>query len=229
MKLGSHAHTLLDLREMREKDLKRALLTWKALNVAANQEQGSRTVLARTKSRLRRRPCAMTGACAPRCNIFGMISQMTQMPLAKRNDVVKTIPPDRYVRFAPLALHLCAPPRPAAKERQRKGGGVLEATAIQCRKTRDSSRKARPLGCFGFSFSLAVQACVQAGMLEEHVLQHVAGNIARDPRRFASVEERHGVEIGGSEGDADMAYAPDLIADQPDLTLDEIVDASGRV
>jgi hypothetical protein len=47
----------------------------------------------------------------------------------------------------------------------------------------------------------------QARVLEEHVLQNVAANLVHDPGRSAGVEEGHGVEIGGSEGDADMAYA----------------------
>jgi hypothetical protein len=53
---------------------------------------------------------------------------------------------------------------------------------------------------------------VQARVLEEHVLQNVAANLVHDPRRSAGVEEGHGVEIGGSEGDADMAYAVGVAA-----------------
>src|SRR5262245_24373617 len=52
----------------------------------------------------------------------------------------------------------------------------------------------------------------QARVLEEHVLQNVAANLVHDPGRSASVEEGHGVEIGGSEGDADMAYAVGVAA-----------------
>jgi hypothetical protein len=52
----------------------------------------------------------------------------------------------------------------------------------------------------------------QARVLEEHVLQNVAVNLVHDPGRSAGVEEGHGVEIGGSEGDADMAYAVGVAA-----------------
>jgi hypothetical protein len=47
----------------------------------------------------------------------------------------------------------------------------------------------------------------QARVFEEHVLQNVAVNLVHDPGRSAGVKEGHGVEIGGSESDADMAYA----------------------